>query len=454
MTTDICVSEKPPQDPPFVPHTSRLFERTLPLFAAFLMVGTAFLVAAMLSVHNRDPQELLTRPNSKRSHVVIMNWLEQGYFHSVGMVNHSPERMEIYDSSTGVFRVSGFVLEKVYSTIFGHYSYRLLALHNQIVSLIISALAGLLSYRLARRFALPPLLGFAAGASVVAVVFTFPDNLDLFWEMSAQAYALLFALTYLLIEERWVDQPSRPRIVMLAQAAAIFMMAIMEPIVALGFAASLMAVNTLVRRDGSWKGLALVVILPCAAAMLLYQLQVKMATARFPDAERTGSKILFRTGLDGDSTMYGDHLDIAKRRDVARINWPANREYLFRWKWVFILGVVSSLTLFAGFIRGQVHWTALEALVALTGSWVLYAAVFSQSIVIHPYLYDVLLFVPLSIALFALAPSLLESITRRTGTILLVVVFCAFWYSLFQMRLYALRWPLTPPAITSPPAKG
>ena len=72
----------------------------------------------------------------------------------------------------------------------------------------------------------------------------------------------------------------------------------------------------------------------------------------------------------------------------------------------------------------------------------LVAAMFSQSVVIHPYLYDVLLFAPLALALFAVAPALAESMTRRTGAILLVVVFCAVWYSLFQMRLYALQYPM------------
>ena len=78
----------------------------------------------------------------------------------------------------------------------------------------------------------------------------------------------------------------------------------------------------------------------------------------------------------------------------------------------------------------------------LVGGWIIYAAVFSQAFVIHPYLFDVLLFAPLVVALFAVAPALAESLTRRTGAILLLVVLAAFWYSLFQMRLYALRYPM------------
>jgi hypothetical protein len=457
MTVDMGVPEAGvPEESP-VAVTARAIplwqtERTAVLFGAFLLIAAAALIVAMLTVHGRQPQELVSRAG--RSHVVLSHWLNEGYFHYAGMINRNVESTGIYLNSTGTYMVSGFLAEKVYSTVTGHYSYRLLALHNQIVSMLLSAMAGLLSYRLARRFELEPRLAFVAGAAVVMVVFTFPDNLDLYWEMSAQAYSLLFALLYLVIEERAFGLTERPRGMVIAQGAAVFLMTMTEGIFALGFVASVFATLLILRREGSWKRFLLVVVLPCVAALLLYQLQLKVAAARFPNAPTSGSKMLWRTGLDGDSVYYGDHLDIARGRDLARKNWPANRQYLFRWKWVFILGVASTLGVLIGFLRGRAPRIALEALAGLTGGWLCYAAVFSQAVVIHPYLYDVLLFTPLAIALFALGPSLLESLTRRTGAILLVVVFSAVWYSLFQMRLYALRYPLPPPPVESPAAKG
>ncbi len=447
MTVDMGVPETavPEESPaPDRAMTVPRFERTPVMFGAFLLISAAALVVAMLTVHQRQPEELVDRAGSQRSHVVLSHWLDEGYFHYVGVLNRSPDAIGVYLNSTGGYMVSGFVVEKLYSSIVGHYSYRLLALHNQIVSMIVSALAGLLSYRLARRFHLESRLAFTAGAAVVIVLFTFPDNLDLYWEMSAQAYGLLFALLYLVIEERSIDLVKRSRAILLAQGATVFLMAVMEGIFALGFVASVGATLAILRRDGSWKRFLVVVVLPCIAALVLYQLQMKTAAARFPNAPNSGSRMIWRTGLDGESVYYGDHLDIAKRRDVARINWPRNREYLFRWTWVFILGVVSTLIVLVAFTRGRAPRIAVETLAALTGSWLLYAAIFSQSVVIHPYLYDVLLFTPLCIALFAIAPALLESLTSRTGAILLVIVFSAIWYSLFQMRLYSLRSPLPP----------
>jgi hypothetical protein len=187
-------------------------------------------------------------------------------------------------------------------------------------------------------------------------------------------------------------------------------------------------------------------------AIGVYRVQLAVAAARFPEAQTTGSQALFRTGLDGESLYYGDHLDIARRRDVARGNWPANREHLFVWKWVFILGSIATLAILAAYVARRVPRVAVEVLTALAGGWLLYAAVFSQAVAIHPYLYDIFLFAPFVLALFAFAPALLESMTGRTGAIVMVVVFCACWYALFQMRLYALQYPMPGAKVGAPPA--
>src|SRR5204863_4035784 len=110
------------------------------------------------------------------------------------------------------------------------YSWRLAAWHNEVVSLLLSTLLGLLAYRVVRRLGLEARLAFAAGASVVIVVFTFPDNLGLYWEMSSQSFALLFATLFLLIEERCIDG-RRTWKHSLAQAGAVLLMTFMERIV-------------------------------------------------------------------------------------------------------------------------------------------------------------------------------------------------------------------------------
>jgi hypothetical protein len=428
-----------------------LYDRSMPLFAAFFLLGTICLVVAYASVYSSHGEQLGANPNAGRARAVVSHWMNEGYFHYAGLMVRHPTDVIVYRTSTGAYMVSLLVVQRFYSAVAGHYSFRLAALHNVFVSVLLASLAGLLTFRLTRRVGLPPRLAFVAGAAVVVLLFTFPDNLSLYWEMTAQVYWAVFAILFLILHERCADG-RRTRSLTIAQAASAFVMTLMEPISALAFIASFgAAVLMLEQQPGEWKRFALLAVLPFIAAMALFAVQRKVAAARFPEEAFTGSGGLFRSGLDGESLYYGDHLDIAFRRDHARLNWPANRDYLFRWKWVFLLGTIATLAIIAAYIAGRVPRLLVEVLAAMTGAWLLYAAVFSQSFVIHPYLYDVMLYIPLVIALFALLPALAESLTRRTGAIILVAVFCASWYAMFQMRLYALRDP-APGAKAAPPA--
>jgi len=168
--------------------------------------------------------------------------------------------------------------------------------------------------------------------------------------------------------------------------------------------------------------------------------------SRRTGVQLVGSRFLYRSGLDGDAMFYGDHLDIAYGRDIVRTGRPGNPQYLFRWEWLFIGGVVSVLATLAAYVRRRAPRIMVVALAALVGTYLLYAAVFSQAVVLHPYLFDVLLATPLILALFAIVPALVESLTRRTGVVVLLALFGATWFSLFQLRLYALSYPAPQPA--------
>jgi len=435
--------------PPPVPVP--LLERSLPLFGLFLAVGFVVFIAAFLTVHNRPGEQLSAQSGSQRSFNVITHWISEGYFHYSGqMVVTPPGKVFVYTTSTGAYMVSGLLLERLYMAFTHHYSWRLLAVHNQLITLLLSALFGLLAYRVARRFDLDERLSFASASAVVVVIFTFPDNLYMYWEMSSQTMWTLFAALFLVLEERCLDG-RRTIPLSVAQAVTVLIMTLMEKVSGLAFV-SAMAVTLLVleQRRGAWKRYLLIALMPALLALGLYGLQLKTRTARLPDTPSAGSSFMFRSGLDGESLYYGDHLDIAKRRDWARNCWPVNRQYLFEWKSVFILGVLSVLALIAAFITGRAPRIAVDALAWHAGTWVLYAAVFSQGFVIHPYLFDTILFAPLAIALFGYLPALAESLTKRTGAILMIAVFCAFWYSLYQMRLYALWYPM-PKTVAAPP---
>jgi hypothetical protein len=410
------------------------------LLALFLAAGLAVFVFVWMTVQRR-PDQAAFAGGPMRSSYEIGHWLKHGWLASYGLLAPSADERQLYRWSTGGYMLSGFVVEKIHVALTGRYDWRLLALHNELVALLTSALLALLAYRLARRAGVDPSRAFVLGVAVEVVHFTFPGSLSLYWEMTAQAAALPAAIAFLLLEERAIDR-GRTRRVAILQALAIFVVTTMEPIYGTLFIAVCGATLLLVRGERPpLRRLAAVLLLPWAAALAIYALQLGGAKleSRRGNVTFAGSGFLYRSGLDGDATLYGDHLDIAFGRDVVRAGLP-NSQYLFRWPWLFLAGAAALLATLLAYLRGRAPRGAVVALAALTGAYLLYAALFSQAVALHPYHYDLLLATPLILALFAIVPVLAEGWTRHTGLIVLVALFAAAWLAMFQLRLYALGY--------------
>lgn len=426
---------------PRLPHTLRVPTRTLPLLAILLGTGALVLAFTLATVQGHDAETLANWSQSKRTHFSVSWWLDHGYFRSFGVLVRpasEPPGHRYYVSSTGAHLISGFLLEKAYSAVTGHPSWRLLAWHNQVCTLIVAALLGLLAFRLAQRAGLRPLHALVLALSVEIVHFTFPDNLALYFEMNGRPFFLLFAAIFLLIEERCTER--RTPMAILGQAAAAFLLVWMEYVAGAAFLASFAVLTVVLHRDQmAVRRLLLSVVAPTILAASLFGVQRLLV--RLNGLPTDGSTFLFRTGLDGSSLYYGDHLDIALRRDPVRANFPYNREYLFRWPWLFFAATAALAAVLVAAMRGRVATVTTLSLLSLLGSYLLYAAVFSQAVMIHPYLFDVLLFTPLILALFAAAPALVESASEHRGVAVAIVFFLAVWVSMVQLRHYALQYP-------------
>jgi len=405
--------------------------RGIALFACFLLVGLIAFAYVWKTLHQREMGRLAGSDGPVRSQHILTHWLEHGYFASCGMI---VQDARVYRWSTGAHFVSGFVLEKLWRAVTGRYGWRLLALHNQFITLLAAAMLAMLAYRLARRCGIEPLHAFILGVAAQMVQFTFPANLALSWEMSAQAYSLIPAIAFLLLEERALDGRTRAHTIL--QGVAIFALTYLEGLCSTMFIAAYLATLLLVRGERPpLRRLLLTLLLPWLLSYAIYGIQRNCASG----ATLVGSSFQYRSGLDGDATFYRDHLDIAFGRDVVRAGGPPSR---FRWPLLFIAGTAALVAILGAFLRGRAPRIAVVALLALAGEYVLYAAVFSQAVMLHPYLFDALLVAPLTLALFAVAPALVEAATKRSGLIAYLTLFAATWLSMFQLRLYALSYPL------------
>ncbi len=415
--------------------------RTLPLLALLVGIGISVLVFTFRTVHAESRRDLSTNSNALRTNFTIRYWLEHGYLSSAGLAVRpsAPDGVNYYVTSSGGQLVSGLVVSKLFKAISGRHSPLLLALHNQIVTMLAASFMGLLAFRLAQRIGASPLHALVLAVSVEILHFTFPDNLAVYWEMTGRPWFFLFGACFLLIEEHALE--NRTTIASIAQAATVFVMAYLEFISTSLFLVSCVVAAAVLRHPVSVKRAVAVIVVPVALAFGVFRGQLSWVNTHHPETPKIGSTFLFRSGLDGSSVYYGDHLDILNRRDVARRDFKYNRQYLFRWKWLFIAGTTALLFVLILAARGRVPVIATLSLLSLTGTYTLYAAVFSQGMVIHPYLFDVLLVTPLLLALFCVAPAVIESLTDQRGIAVAAIFFLAVWVTFVQLRRYALWYP-------------
>lgn len=422
------------------PHDLEIRERAAAV--VFLFTGLLLVAFAFLTVHRRPATELAANFGAARTHNAIVGWRTRGYFASCGLLVRSDATPpQIYRSSTGGLLLSSFVLEKLWIAATGRYSWRLIAWHNQLVLVLTASLLALLAYRLARRLGVEPVHAIALGIGVQIVHFTFPSNLGVYWELGGRSFAMLFLVIFLLLEERALD--GRTRQLSALQAAAMFALTYMEFVFGVMFLGAFAIVSLLLPERPPLRRLLFVLAIPCLAALSVFGLQ-RLGLRRLEERHAVnveGSPFAFRSGLDGDATYYTDHLDVAFRRDTARANFPVNREALFRWPSLFFAGALALLATLAAYARGRVPRIAALVPASMAGLYVLYAAVFSQAVVIHPYLYDRILVAPLILAAFGLLPAWIEPFTTRRGVVVTVAFFCALWLCFFQLRLYALWFP-------------
>lgn len=440
---------------PIAPDQRR--EGSLLLLALFFAAGVVVLAIVWVTVLDRSSPALSTDGAANHSRWTILHWERHGYFASRGVLVRVPDASVVYRWSLGLHMLTGYLTEKVWMAMTGRYGWRLLALHNQVVSLAIACLFALLVYRIARRRGLSLLHAFMLGLGAEMVLFTFPDNLALFWDMTAQPFALAPLLVFLLLEERRREGAGGVGLKVL-QAVAGFVLTATEFVYGVFFSAVWVLWIVLSGRGrAALRHAGFVLVLPGMLAMLLLWTQ---GSAARRIAERSGgrvqgSSLLYRSGLDGDAMLYGTHLDIAYGRDVVRAARPDSHQVLFRWKWRFVAGLTALvLSVLLDLRRAGAPGFATTVLLTMVAAWTSYAAVFSQSVALHPLLYDVLLAAPLFLAFCGVLPSELEARTGNRGVVVFAALVAALWISMVQVRIYAMAYPAAQPAgAVAPPGR-
>jgi hypothetical protein len=406
----------------------------------YLAFGAIVLLFLLGTVHRRTDAEIQTF--NDRFHRVVQVWIEHGYLKHGGLAFTEPgelnPRQTIWRSSSMAFLQGAHVLERLHYLLRGSYSYRLMLLHNQVMVLLTAAAIALLSMRLALRIGLRREHALILGLASLAVFQTFPHNLFYYWEILPTLAVVLVASSWLLLEESFVGQDSEPHWVGRCRAVLVFLLVWIEPVSAAFMIGAFVGACFLLAPE-SFRRVALVrnVLLPAAAGVLMLMLQVLWVRYRFPEVTLEGSSFLFRTGLDGSTQYVEGHWDLVTRR------WPTPDWAINFWKWLFCAGVAATTAVYTFYLRGQSTLrSSVFVLSVAFGLYIPLAFAFLQSVAIHPYGYDIYLLLPFVIALFGVAPAILEQRSHNTGVFVYATVVLAWCFAFVQLRTYAIQFPL------------
>jgi hypothetical protein len=421
---------------------------------ALLCLGLLVLSFLFATVHRRDLATELAKPygtsgaNPDRYPRLIRLWIEQGYLRHGGMWFIQPgdigyvdeNHPRVYRSGTMGYLQAAHLLERISYAVRGKFSYRLLMLHNQALVWLSSGLLSLLGMRLALRMEVPALHAFALGAACGAIYQTFPVNLWYFWEIFSTTASAVFVISFLLLEDVREDHVIPTPWIEVLRGVCVFGATYMEWLVG-GFLIGAYLLTTVLMSPESLKRQSPLkaLVLPGLLAFGVYSLQVSWVRWNFPGVEFVGSSLMFRTGLDGSTQYYRGLSDLWSRRSSFFMPYL---EPILQPSFLFVAGGLAVLVL-AGLyltILPQLKGTVCTLATGL-GLYGMYVFIFSQVAVIHPYMYDILVAIPLVVALFAALPASLERLTHHKGLFTFVSLLTAVAYCFVQLRAYAVAFP-------------
>ncbi len=429
----------------------RLFLGRWESLGGMVLLGFFVFVFLFATVHRRDLSSEWAEYSVKyfpieRYPNLIRLWIEHGYFKHGGLrflepVDQNPTQ-EVYRSNPMGFLQAAHLLERVNYWLRGKFSYMLLVLHNQAWVWFSSALLGVLGMRLAKRMELKPLYTLFLGAACAITYQTFPINLWYYWEIYPTTVLSFFAILFLLIEEVSFGRAGLPRWVMVLRGLCVFALVYTELYSALFFLAMYaVAASLLAPETHSWSRSLRTVILPAGSALGVFALQLLWVRFAYPGVRLIGAAFSYRTGLDGSTQFYVTHLDLIVTRYSLKLNAPLT--LLVQSWFLFVAGGISIVLLVVLYLTRLPQLKgALLILAMALGLYVPFVFVFSQAAVIHPYGYDAYLAIPLIVALFAVLPASLERLAKNTGVITFSMILIAFCYSMVQLRVYAVTFPL------------
>ena len=463
MLASMSANTKTPASPDG--HRGRPF---LPLLV-HVVVGVLVMAGLFLTVHRRDVRSPAFESSWVKTGVfdqrwinLVETWKREGYWNHGGLwkldgdqwfeaslkttpwfsgTEYQPDRSHYYRSNSALFVVPLAVTDRFVGAVMPIRWTAVLV--NQALVLVAAVLVGLLTARFAAICGADVVGALVLGLCAQCVYQTHPLNLASYFQFYMQhAFAIpcagfLLALTYSQHGRGWAR-------VSLAIATAAMVMADLPhaacTLVAWG------AVQAILDRRQLAPGKSIWVLVPACLGAMVVGTQFLIASWNHPDAVWSGSALLFRTGLDGDTRYFGGALHGYVRLFSGPVLYgkgDAGREPIF---WTVMLLAAPVVTALA------IRWTRLRCtvipLAAAYGGFILFAAAFCNAFAIHPYAYAVLLLLAGIPAVFGPVAGAIEGVSGRPRLVPLLSAGIAVVIVFSQLREFATQFPIAPDRTT------
>lgn len=401
-------------------------------FVCLLWVGLLTVAFLFMTVYLRPLEQVL--PKSQRVQHIMHVWFEHGFWKHAGLgFSESPEanpNAMVYKSRAPAFLYPLYLVNVINSWRQGEtFSLQVYILYSQLILCLSAACFGFLGVRLARRLGTSSLLALLCGMVGQFIFHTFPFNLEKYFEPMAVQISCLALIIFLLIEE-WSFEISRKYVYGL-QGICVFIMIYCNKDIAIPGLSMYGLAHFLFKRKWHAKKM-LVVLSSVLLGLVVPALQLWFVKLNFPEISLVGATFIWRSGLDGATNYAG----------ILTPEMFGNADSFLR-----NIGVFALIMVLWHFFRGAQSTLHLPFILLFTaiGFYMMPGYLFSQSFQIHPYVYE--LFLPIASILawcYILVPYW-ENRTGNSGVITLLLILIGFCLCMYQLRVFAVRYPLSIP---------
>ena len=439
------------------------------LLAIHVLLGTLTMAALFATVDRRDVYSTSFEttwvepgPFDNRFIHLVETWRSDGYLSNGGLwklngdpwfiasvkggspwfqnVSYDAERTYFYRSNSGLFVAPLALADRLVGS-WVPIRWTAVVL-SQAMAMAAAVLVGLLTARLARMGGTDVIGSTLLGACAQAVYQTNPLILWSYFGIYMQHVFAIPCAAFLLT---LAYEDHYPRTARIACAFSVFLMVLADaPHAACTLLAFVFVTAILVPQKTTLQLLAKT-LAPAAAGAVVIGAQFLAARWNHPDAAWVGSSLMFRTGLDGDTTYFDSVFRGYQRLLMGPVipggKHAAGHGRVF-WSVILVAGPLTALC--------AIWWRRLRPclipLATAYGGFILFATIFSNAFAIHPYAYGVLLLVAGVPALFGPVLGGLDSLGGTPRVVSLLAAAVALVLVFAQLRDFARAFPAAPAA--------